>query len=80
VQFYSFYSSKSNYQIGDEMAKAVKEEYGHYPEKGLKVLGMMLFVTGLLRYFGFGWDVVLMVVGLLLMLKACLLKYKKFKK
>ena len=59
------------------MARMVKEEvYKHYPGKGLKTLGLLLFATGLLRYFGFDWSVVLMVVGLLLMLKACLLKRK----
>ena len=63
------------------MAKMVKEEeHRYYPGKGLMVLGMILFVTGVLRYFGIEWNVVLMVLGLLLMIKACLFKYKKFKK
>jgi uncharacterized membrane protein len=60
------------------MAKAVKE-LEHYRGEGLKVLGMILFVVGVLRYLGIEWSVVLMILGALLMLKALLLKYKKGK-
>lgn len=59
------------------MAKMVKEEHKYHPGMGLKVLGMVLFITGFLRYFGLDWSIVLMVLGVFLLIKACLLKYKK---
>ncbi len=41
----------------------------------LKILGTILFVIGLLRYLGFDWNIVLIVLGIVLMAKGFFFKY-----
>ncbi len=41
------------------------------------VMGIILFLIGILRYLGYDWNMVLMAVGVLLFLKGILLKLKK---
>jgi len=44
-------------------------------------LGLMLFLIGIIRYYGYDWNIVLMVVGIVLFLKGVILKFKfKMKK
>jgi uncharacterized membrane protein HdeD (DUF308 family) len=47
--------------------------HGH----GIKALGIALFLAGLLSYLNFSWDIVLMVVGAVLVLKGLWMKHKK---
>jgi hypothetical protein len=42
-------------------------------------LGIILFLIGLIRYYGYDWNVVLMSVGIVLFLKGVILKCKKMK-
>jgi len=41
-------------------------------------LGVVLFAIGLLRYLGYDWNIVLMVVGVLLFIQGIILKTKKY--
>jgi hypothetical protein len=44
-------------------------------------LGLILFLIGIIRYYGYDWNIVLMVVGIVLFLKGIMLKFKfKMKK
>ena len=43
----------------------------------MKVLGLVLFLAGLLRYFNVSWEFVLMILGAFLLLKSLLIKYMK---
>jgi len=43
----------------------------------MKVLGLVLFLAGLLRYFNISWDFVLMVLGVILVLKGLLISRMK---
>lgn len=63
------------------MAKEVKSDVC---EKLIKAtpcramfLGIVLFAIGLLRYLGYDWSIVLMVVGVMLFIKGIILKLKK---
>jgi hypothetical protein len=49
---------------------------------GRKVMwfGIILFLIGLMSYLGYGWTVILMVVGIILFLKGIIMKFKKMKK
>jgi uncharacterized membrane protein HdeD (DUF308 family) len=40
-------------------------------------IGILMFLIGLLIYLGYGWDVILMAVGVLFILKGIVLKMKK---
>ena len=42
-------------------------------------LGIILFLIGLIRYFGYDWNIVLIVVGIVLFLKGIISKFKKMK-
>lgn len=40
-------------------------------------LGILIFLIGILRYYGYDWNIVLMAVGVLLFLKGIILKLKR---
>ncbi|MFH0711441.1 MAG: hypothetical protein V1944_02585 [Candidatus Aenigmatarchaeota archaeon] len=43
----------------------------------MKVLGLGLFLAGLMRYFNISWEFVLMVLGIFLLLKSLLISRMK---
>ena len=47
----------------------------HYGAKKM-LFGLLLFVLGLVKYLGYGWDVALMVVGALIFVKGLIMKFK----
>jgi len=40
------------------------------------LFGLLLFVFGLIKYLGYGWDVALMTVGALIFVKGLIMKFK----
>lgn len=50
--------------------------YGHYRGKPLMMLGVVLFLIGILRFYNVDWNTVLMVIGALLILKGIWVKAK----
>jgi len=52
----------------------MKEEHEKYTGKKLAMLGVLLLVVGVMRYLNFDWSYVFMVVGILMILKALMLK------
>jgi uncharacterized membrane protein len=59
-----------------KVESAGKEEWHKHKGKFLISLGVLIFVIGLLRYYQFGWPVILMVAGMLILLKGFYLKMK----
>lgn len=56
--------------------KSKKEETCCCHGGKMKVMGLILFLAGLLRYFEVSWEFVLMILGAFLLLKSLLIKYK----
>ncbi len=52
------------------------KEY-HWMKGKPMLLGVILFLIGILAYVGYDWTVILMVLGVLLFLKGIWLKLKK---
>lgn len=48
--------------------------YHSYHGKKKMFFGFLLFLVGLLMYMGYGWDIILMVVGALVFVKGIILK------
>jgi len=48
----------------------------HYGKKKL-LIGVFLFLLGLVKYMGYDWDMVLMVAGVLVFAKGILMLLKK---
>lgn len=57
------------------MANKKVGEWRSIMGKRLIVLGIALFLTGILRFYNFDWPAVLMVVGVFLVLKGFIIKY-----
>jgi len=58
--------------------KAKKEEACCCCHGGrMKVLGIILLLAGLLRYFSVSWEFVLIILGAFLLLKSLLINYMK---
>lgn len=71
IQKYQFY-------LGDIMAVRPKKEETCCCHGGkMKVLGLVLFLAGLLRYFNISWEFVLMILGVFLLLKSLLISRMK---
>lgn len=49
---------------------------GHTPKRAM-LMGIALFIAGILKYMGYDWSIVLMAIGVLLVLKGIILKLKK---
>jgi uncharacterized membrane protein len=49
-------------------------EHEKHKKKKIAMLGVLLLVAGIMRYLNFSWAHVLMVVGILLILKAFMMK------
>ena len=56
-------------------AKDSSKEWMHWHAKKMMMIGVGLFIAGLLRYMGYDWSVVLMVLGALAFIKG-LMKMK----
>jgi len=52
----------------------MKEEHGKDKGKKLAMLGVLLLVVGVMRYLSFDWSYVFMTVGILMILKALMMK------
>jgi uncharacterized membrane protein len=71
IEEYQFY-------LGDIMPVRQKKEETCCCHGGkLKILGLVLFLAGLMRYFNISWEFVLMVLGAFLLLKSLLISRMK---
>lgn len=54
-----------------------ESEWSHWHAMRLMSIGVLLVIAGLLLRFGYSWDVVLIVVGVLIFLKGLAKKFMK---
>lgn len=56
--------------------KNVCYDHSHFAKKKM-MMGAFLFLAGLLLFLGYTWDIVLMAVGALIVLKSLFLRVKR---
>jgi len=65
---------------GNQKSSACCDWHMMMPRK-IMWLGLILFLIGIIRYYGYDWNIVMMTLGIVLFLKGIILKFKfKMKK